>query len=190
MSLGQASERRTCWRRCSARPRLPTNFGQSSAAAAARYVTAVSQRAGMRRTLCSPLCERTCWDSGAAGPDITAQAARPRALPPQVQGPGLSSHPGDSWNRGGALPSSPAPKPQDLSLHMDLAAGAPCLGHGETTGGRAAQEEESGRQGRKDQWVEQKGHRAIVRHKGCRGDTIWDPWPLPSRAAVGEGSRA
>lgn len=51
---------------CSARPRLATNFGQSRAAA--RYVTAVSQRAGMRRTLCSRLASgRTCRGPGAVG---------------------------------------------------------------------------------------------------------------------------
>lgn len=51
---------------CSARPRLVTNFGQSRAAA--RYVTAVSQRAGMRRTLCSQLASgRTCRGPGAVG---------------------------------------------------------------------------------------------------------------------------
>lgn len=71
----------------SARPRSRPILGK--AAAAARYVPAVSQRAGMRRTLCSPLCGRTCWDRGAARSDITARAAPPHA--PPAAGPALCS---------------------------------------------------------------------------------------------------
>lgn len=66
-----------------------------------RYVQAMSQRSGMRRTLCSRLCQQTCRAWGAAGLDFTARAALPRAAP----GPGLSSPAGDPRRpRGGRSP--------------------------------------------------------------------------------------
>lgn len=103
---------------CGARPALASRpiLGKATAAAAAaaaRYVTAVSQRTGMRGTLCSPLCERTCWDQGGAGPDITARVARPRAPPSPaaalLRDSGLSSCSGDSRRpqEAGPLPQPP-----------------------------------------------------------------------------------
>lgn len=118
----------------SARPRSRPILGK--AAAAARYVPAVSQRAGMRRTLCSPLGGRTCWDRGAAGADITARAAPPRA-PPAPRGSGSPcgtlGHPEadppsslcDSGTMGPRQPRPPAWSPGKRQL-----------------GGRTAQKEE------------------------------------------------
>ena len=120
--LQQSMKRETCGRPAgcrSARPCLATNFGQSCVRPAC-YVTAVSQRAGMRRTLCSQFCERTNEraETGARrGPDITAQAARPRAPPPSLPtlprllDPGLRSCSGDS-ERPPEAPHLPLPRPQ------------------------------------------------------------------------------
>lgn len=99
-------------------------------------LTAVSQRRG----ICSPICERTCWDRGGAG--LTSpRAARPRAPRPlrscsgDSRGPGRprpSQAPGlcPEWS----VPSRPSPLPG--SQGNNLGEGSPGRGRQPLWGGQ------------------------------------------------------
>lgn len=54
----EGNKRQTCWLPLG--PPSPRDQFWAKLREAACYVTAVSQRAGMRRTLCSSFCKRTC----------------------------------------------------------------------------------------------------------------------------------